>query len=372
MIKLSLLKQYSKQVVSSPIKTVKRAIGAVSSRLESSPAKDTFIKTHDDIFKTNPKIVINKLISKKTLAMGKDAMVFQLPGHEDMVLRIEKSAIANPGRIPARLKLVPIKYDENILARKNLGLPLYSVVGRNSELYAKESVTPLEALSQKDNIMILRKVTGQHPTAEVFDSLMELMGSTYEHPDCMQYLNFRKLGMVKGKYGREGAQKCMKVLEQGGDQTIPKGFFAPDSEELVFTNTEEFCKNHKNLVKTYLNYLRDVSKMPKKAFKEAVDTILAEKNFLIDFQHTNNTFVDMKNKRFNFMDFEFNKSNKKYIYENPVKEFRNVLAGKNFSKPVKHPSQLIIDPKEADEGKRYFDIITEKINSVTPDEYKIK
>ncbi len=371
MLKLSLLKQYSKQVVTSPIKAVRRAIGSVSSKLESSPVQDTFIKTHNDIFKTNPKNVINGLIHNKTLAMGKDAVVFPLPGHDDMVIRIEKSAISNPEKIPARLKLVPIKHDENILAHKNLGLPLYSVVGKNSELASKEFITPLEALSQKNNIMLLKKVTGKHPASEVYNILMDLMGTTFENPDCRQYINFNQLGKIRAKYGVEGARKCIEVLKQGGEQTIPKGFFAPNSEEVTFTNCEKFIDNHAKFVKTYLSYMKKVANMPKKAYKEAVDTILMDKNFLIDFQHTNNTFVDLKNNKFNFMDFEFNKSNKKYIYDNPVKEFRNVLTGKNFSKPVKHPSALIFDEKELEQGKKYFDKITEKVNSVTPDEYKI-
>ena len=79
MLKLSCLKQYTKQLVSSPIKVIRRVISP--SKLESSPAKDTFIKTCDDIFKTNPKTVINQLISQKTLAVGKDAAVFPLPEH---------------------------------------------------------------------------------------------------------------------------------------------------------------------------------------------------------------------------------------------------------------------------------------------------
>lgn len=370
MLKLSLLKQYSQQVVTSPIKAVKRVVSRAVSKLESSPARDTFIKTHDDIFKTNPKIVINSLISKKTLAMGKDAVVFPLPGHDDMVIRIEKSAIAQSHKIPARLKLVPIKHDENILAHKNLGLPLYAVVGKNSEFATKDAMTPLEALGQKDNIMVLRKVTGKHPTADVYDALIDMMGLG-DKRDCQQYINFNQLGMVKSKYGREAAKKCMEIIKQGGEQTIPEGFFAPSSEEVTFTNCEKFIDNHAKFVKTYLSYMKKVANMPKKAYKEAVDTILMDKNFLIDFQHTNNTFVDLKNNKFNFMDFEFNKSNKKYIYDNPVKEFRNVLTGKNFSKPVKHPSALIFDEKELAQGKKYFDKITEKVNSVTPDEYKI-
>lgn len=372
MLKLSLLKQYTKQVVSSPINAIRRVAGMSASKLESSPACDTFVKSHNDIFRTNPKIVLNQILSQKTLAIGKDAAVFPLPGHSDMVIRVEQSAIRNRGNISAHLKLIPIEHDENILAHRNLGIPLYTAVGRNSELYNKKSVTPLEALGQKDNIMVLRKVSGKHPTADVFDALMELMGCTYEHPDCTQYINFNQLGKVKGKYGYEAAQKCLDTIRKGGEQNIPEGFFAPGSEAMTFTNCDEFSANHKKLVDTYLKYIKDVSKMPKKAFKEAVDTILMDKNFLIDFQHTNNTFVDMKNQKFNFMDFEFNKSNKKYIYDNPVKEFRNVLTGKNFSRPVKHPTVLIIDPENEAIAKKYIRKITEKINSVTPDKFKIE
>ena len=370
MLKLSCLKQYTKQLVSSPIKAIRRAI--LPSKLESSPAKDTFIKTCDDIFNTNPKIVIDKLIAQNTTAIGKDAAVFQLPEHPGMVLRVEQSAIKNKDSIPDVLQLIPIKYDENILAQENLGLPLFSVVGKNSELYGRKSVTPLEALSQKNNITVLRKVEGKHPTAEVFNSLMKLMGTASERPDCIQYLNFKQFFFVNEKYGREAGKKCLEVINKGGEQNIPKGFFAPESEAMTFNNCEVFSKHYKELVDVYIKYLKDVSKMPRKAFKEAVDTILMDKNFLIDFQHTNNTFVDLKNKKFNFMDFEFDKSNEKYIYENPILEFRNVLGGKNFSKPVKHPALLLVDKKDRMVAKKYFDIITEKINSVTPDEYKIK
>ena len=37
-----------------------------------------------------------------------------------------------------------------------------------------------------------------------------------------------------------------------------------------------------------------------------------------------------ENKQFNFMDFACDKTEAKYIYENPIKEFRNVLLGKSF------------------------------------------
>ena len=370
MLKLFCLKQYTKQLVSSPIKAIRRVISP--SKLESSPAKDIFVKTYNDIFKTNPKTVINQLISQKTLAVGKDAAVFPLPGHSDMVIRIEKSAIQNKDSIPAKLRLVPIKHDENVLAQENLGLPLFAVVGKNSELYGRTSVTPLEAIKQKNNIMILKKVEGKHPASGVFDSLMKLMGCTFENPDCTQYINFNQFAFVNKKYGRDAGKKCLEVINKGGDQNIPKGFFAPESEAMTFANCDVFSKNYKELVNAYINYLKDVSKMPCSAFKEAVDTILMDKNFLIDFQHTNNTFVDLKNKKFNFMDFEFDKSNEKYIYENPILEFRNVLGGKNFSRPVKHPALLLVDKKDRMVAKKYFDKITEKINSVTPDEYKIK
>ena len=374
MIKLSNIQRYSKEVVSNPIKSIKRVFSMITkpNMLETSPVADTLVKIHPQnyILGSSPKKMLEKLTAGGTSSIGKDAGVFAIPNHENLVLRVEHSAMEKISSLSDEMKLIPIKHSETVLGHENLGLPLYSVVDKNSALYGRESITPLEALKQKDNIMVLKKVTGKHPVQDTFDNLMKLMGIAEGEPNVPQYINFHQLSFIRANYGKDAVDKTFNIIKKGGEQNIPKDFFFPGSDEFTFVNCDTFIENHKNYVDSLLTYMKDVSKLPKESFKEAVDTILMKKNFLIDFQHTNNTFVDLKNKKFNFMDFEFDKTNTKYIYENPVKEFRNVIIGKCFSKKVKRPESLLFDEKDYATWEKYAKKITEKVNSVTPDEFK--
>ena len=75
-------------------------------------------------------------------------------------------------------------------------------------------------------------------------------------------------------------------------------------------------------------------------------------------------------------------SDEKYIYENPVKEFRNVLFGKAFKRidslkaimpnlPVlKYPRNFIVTPEYKESVKTYSDIINDKVNQAAPEEFK--
>ena len=376
MLNLSTIKSLSHHIVS-PVKAVKSAIKAMTptiGRLEKSPIQDTLVKMNPQnyILGANPKKMIQELTSKVSSSFGKDASVFEIPNQENLILRVEHSAIKKMDTLADDLKLIPIKHSEKALAHDNLGLPLYSVVGKDSELFARESISPKEALAQKDNIMVLRKVTGKHPASETFDALMKLMGASETEPNIPQYINFKQLGFIKANYGKEAAKECLEIMKKGGTQTIPENHFFDGSQEFVFTNCETFTENYKNYVDSFLSYLKKVSKMPKNAYKEAVDTILMDKDFLVDFQHTNNTFVDLKNKKFNFMDFEYDKTNAKYIYDNPVKEFRNVLLGKCFSRDIKNPKRILIYDKDIACCEKYSDKITQKVNDVTPDKFKFE
>lgn len=375
MLKLSLIKQYSTQVVSNPFKGIKRVFQGLSkpSNLESSPAVDTLVKVNPQnyILGANPGELIKKITSYQSNSFGKDASVFPIPNQENLVLRVEHTALEKMENLAENLKLIPIKHKENVISHDNLGLPLYAVVGKNSELYARESVSPIEALAQKDNIMVLKKVTGKHPVSATFDALMELMGVVEERPNLPQYINFQQLTQINKNYGKDAAKECLQIIKKGGEQNIPENYFKEGSEAFTFTSCNLFSQNYKNYVSSYLKYLKQLAKMPKESFKEAVDTILMDKNFLIDFQHTNNTFVDMKNKKFNFMDFEFDKTNAKYIYDNPVREFRNVILGKNFCKIARSPMSILLEDKDVKTAQKYSERITKKVNSVTPDEFKV-
>lgn len=374
MINLKNIQHYSRQIVSNPIKAVRKVFSHIPARthLESSPAVDTLVKVNPQnyILGAQPGKLIKEITKKKTGAFGKDAMVFAIPNQPDLVLRVEHTAIEKMDTLADSLKLIPIKHNDNLLAHKNLGLPLYSVVGKESELYAKDSIEPLEALRQKDNIMVLRKVSGENPANASWNALVKLTGCEDDAPNVPQYINFQQLTQIRVQYGKDAAKKCLKIIKEGGEQTIPENFFAPGSEAYTFTNCDVFANNYKAYSKSYINYLKQLSKMPKESFKEAVDTILMDKNFLIDFQHTGNTFVDFKNKKFNFMDFEFDKTNKKYIYDNPVREFKNVILGKCFASIAKSPANILLEEKDIKTAQKYSDKIADIVNSVTPDKFK--
>lgn len=374
MINLKNIQHYSRQIVSNPIKAVRKVFSHIPARthLESSPAVDTLVKVNPQnyILGAQPGKLIKEITKKKTGAFGKDAMVFAIPNQPDLVLRVEHTAIEKMDTLADSLKLIPIKHNDNLLAHKNLGLPLYSVVGKESELYAKDSIEPLEALRQKDNIMVLRKVSGENPANASWNALVKLTGCEDDAPNVPQYINFQQLTQIRIQHGKDAAKKCLQIIKEGGEQTIPENFFAPGSEAYTFTNCDVFANNYKAYSKSYINYLKQLSKMPKESFKEAVDTILMDKNFLIDFQHTGNTFVDFKNKKFNFMDFEFDKTNKKYIYDNPVREFKNVILGKCFASIAKSPANILLEEKDIKTAQKYSDKIADIVNSVTPDKFK--
>ena len=310
-------------------------------------------------------------ITKETSqATGKDAIVYAIPKQEGLVLRVEKSALEKIDELGKNLELVPIKYDNAILENKNLGLPLYIVAEKGSNIAKQGSVTPIEALAQPDKIMVLKKVTGEHPSAQYWEDLTELMGIHDSHPEVSQFLNFMALGRVRGMYGNEAAIMCLEKCKNGIAEIIPNEL-GECSPPVNFVQPEKFYKNYRKFVDDYVKSLKDISEMPQEAYKKAVDTILSPKDFIMDFQHTNNTFVDLKNKEFNFMDFVFDKSlYPKYHYENPVKEFRDVLMGKCFSSKFKTPRQFLMYPDDIEQVKKYSNVINEKVNQASPDKFK--
>jgi hypothetical protein len=314
--------------------------------------------------------MIMDVTSKVSDATGKDAVVFSVPEHDDLVLRVEKSALENIGDLSKNLTLVPIKYDKEISSNKHLGLPLYYVADKESKIGAKRSLSPVEALAQPDKIMLLKKVKGQHPSKEYFDDLAELMGVDEKNPDQTQLYNFFFLGRVRANYGNESAIKFLESCKNGVKEIKPNEL-AEGSGGFVIKNGEKFYANYKKFAKSYIKSLKDISEIPQQSYNDAVDTIITPKDFIMDFQHTNNTFVDLENKEFNFMDFVFDKKMyPKYHYDNPVKEFRNVLMGKCFSSKFKTPRALIMYPEDIKEVKIYSNAINEKVNSASPERFQ--
>jgi len=337
---------------------------------ELLPIEDTQAKPLK--LKKNLHDTIIDLTKKTSDAVGKDAVVYSLPEEKGLVLRVEKSALDKIDGLGKDLVAVPIKYDKQIAQNKHYGLPVYFIAERSSDIAKKKSLSPLEALSQPDKIMVLKKMSGEHPSHDYWENLTTLMGYDDFHPDINQLNNFQFLGYVRANFGNDAAIQCLENCKNGVTKFKPNQI-AEGSPEFEFVNGETFYKNYKAFSDSYIKSLKDISEMPQESYNEAVENILAPKDFIMDFQHTNNTFVDLKNKEFNFMDFCFDKSQyPKYYYENPVKEFRNVLMGKCFAKGFKTPRALMIYPQDIEQVKLYSKSINEKVNIASPDKFKMK
>ena len=315
--------------------------------------------------------------------MGKDAVVFPIKGHDDLVLRVEKTALPNVGRLSEDLELVPIAYEKAITENHHLGVPLYIVTSKGSQLSKKNTISSMEAMAQPDKIMVLRKVAGQHPARECGDKFISMVGlDDLRNPDPIALNNFSFVfGYVKDNFGYEATNKCMEMFKNG-ETFIPENALAEGSSAFEIVEGQKFYKKYRDFADSYIGFLKKMSEIPQKSYDESVSFIAEQKCFNLDFQHTNNTFVDFDKKEFNFVDLAYDKKNRKYVYDNPIKEFRDVLFGKGFKRIdfladsitylpyLKFPRDFIVCGEDIKGVKQYSKIIHEKINSAAPDEYK--
>ena len=367
--------------------TFVHSVSPKSERITSNPLLEAVEKA----LAPEPKVKIadnmHKMIVDTTKsmsdAMGKDAIVFPIPDYKDLVLRVEKSAINKMDALSKNLELVPISYSPEVKNNKHLGLPLYYVTSSTSSMARKNKISPMEALAQSDKIMVLRRVKGQHPSYDCGEKLMSLIGvSNCEKIDYNALNNFSYVfGYVYPNFGYKSAAKCLDLFKSG-ESYIPANFFGEGSTAFEIVDGKNFFKNYKEYTSSYIKSLKDISEIPQKSYDDAVNFIASPKSFNVDFQHTNNTFVDLENKEFNFMDFAYDKKDEKYIYENPVKEFRNVLFGKGFRRidvlkkiikfmpSVKYPRDFVVYPEDVQDVKQFSKIINDKINLAAPDEFK--
>jgi hypothetical protein len=316
-------------------------------------------------------------------ASGKDAVVFPIPEHKDLVLRVEKTALDKLKTLPENLELVPIVHEKSVANNPRLGLPLYFVTSESSNIGKKTRISINEALAQPDKIMVLRKATGQHPATECGDKFISLIGfEDFSNPDPNALNNFSYIfGYIAKNFGYEPTKKCLEMFKNGATE-ISAHELAEGSAPFKIVNGKEFFKHYKEFTSSYIDYLKKVSELPQETYKEAVDFVAMPKSFNVDFQHTNNTFVDFPNKHFNFIDLAYDKSDPKYIYENPVKEFRNVILGKGFRSiedlrkgvpflpNLRSPRTFIVCPEDIAEVKKYSKIVNDKINLAAPEEFR--
>lgn len=396
---------YGKLITFNPSRCSSRAFEGIN--LLNKGAEDVFVSSAEKVKeKTNPILeAVKKAVpfEKKprvkladslkdmvlesahvyTDRVGKDAFVFPIKGHDDLVLRVEKTAYEKLDKLPNDIELVPIAYEKSVTENAHLGVPLYIVAQKGSQLSKKNTISSKEAMAQIDKIMVLRKVTGQHPARECGDKFVSMIGlDDVRNPDPVALNNFSYVfGYVKDNFGYEATSKCMEMFKNG-ETFIPEHALAEGSAAFEIVDGKKFYQQYKAFADSYINGLKNIAELPQESYDEAVSFIAKQKCFNLDFQHTNNTFVDLEKKEFNFVDLAYDKENRKYIYENPVKEFRDVLFGKGFRRIdflsdcmeflpfLKFPRDFIVCGEDIKGVKQYSKLIHEKINAAAPDEYK--
>ena len=318
-----------------------------------------------------------------TDVLGKDAVVYPLEKYPNLVLRIDRTVVDELETLPKDMELVPISYEKEIVENNHLGIPLYFATSKNSTIAKKTSISPLEAMAQTNKIMVLKKVDGQHPATECGNKFMSLIGfEDFNNPDPDALNNFSYVfGYVKKNFGIKAAYKCIQMFKNG-ETYIPPHALAEGSAPFEIVKGKEFYDKYEKFAQSYVKSLKDISEIPQKSYDDAVSVIAKPKSFNMDFQHTNNTFVDLDKQEFNFVDFAYNKKDEKYIYGNPVKEFREVLFGKGFRRisllkeavkflpSLRSPRDFIITPEHIIGVKTYSEAINNKINLSAPQEFR--
>ncbi|MCR5265580.1 MAG: hypothetical protein K6E29_03190 [Cyanobacteria bacterium RUI128] len=295
--------------------------------------------------------------------------VFLLAHYKDLILKIKSDYLDNPETIPKDIVPIPVKYSDDVISNPNFGLYLYHVDKRDSEFAQKGYANPKDVIVlDKASISIIKRVSGKAVYEDYIRPLGSVEGVFNEDPHRKQFIILKD---ISSKYGREAVLKALDFCKEGVTD-IKEGQLADNSEEYKFVIPDQYYVNYKNFVVSYLTYLKNLANLPQKTYDNAVTNILTPKEFVFDFVHTANTFIDWNTQEFNFIDFNFDDETIKSMAEvNMIELFRNVLAGIHKNSKTQ-PMDYICYPDDVADYENSVHIITEKINQAAPQEYKIK
>lgn len=324
---------------------------------------------HTDIAKENPNRLIAKTLRGVPLDFNRNVLVYPVADYDDLVLKISNKYVHFPEQLPKDLVMIPIEYPNEVKENLNFGICLYYVVDRDSEYAKMESVNPNEVVQyNKPTIVIIRKVRGQTISIDFAIDLMFMEGNAEEDPAKKQYIMLRE---ISHNYGKEALIKALNLCRHNISH-VKAGQLAEGSREYTFIEPLSYYGKYRQFVDSYISYLKNIAEFPQKSFDKAVSDLLMPKNFVFDFHHTGNIFIDKERKEFNFIDFFFDADKiEEQKNDNPVDEFRKIVVGVHMKSTIQ-PMDYLVYPEDFEKYKKYVDIITEKLNKTTPDKYKLK
>lgn len=314
-------------------------------------------------------LILSTIVQQSPISDVNNILVYRIPNNQDYLLKIPSYIKNELPSLTGKLYLHKIIYGEHISLNNHFGIPLFSV----SKTIEPESLTPDAAISfgkDSKDVLIIRIVSGVELEKFYFDEFEKLFGTDASSSGFKQFANIIR---ILFEFGTSALEKALDLCAEGAVM-IKEGQVAKNSPDFEFYSSRHFYQNYRNFVDSYLIYLKNISELPQKTFDQAIKDILCVKEFVFDFTHPGNTFIDFEKSEFHFIDFIFTKieMNKKMIeYENIVRAFRDVLLGINFSSQFSYPYQIFAYPKDFALLKKYSKIITNKINKASPDEYFI-
>ncbi|MCM1265795.1 MAG: hypothetical protein NC200_06310, partial [Candidatus Gastranaerophilales bacterium] len=321
---------------------------------------DSIDITKSDITDDNIRNIIMQSVSQQSIESSSKTEIFNIPNHEDLLLKIGKYVLDNIADLPEKLKVVSIdKFND--IENPNFGIPLYYVELNKTGNKADNVFNEITHNNRDEKIIIVRKVSGECVDSIYLDAFEEFSGYSLQSVRYDQYQMFLE---IIEKYGKEAGKKVLALCKEGVID-VEKGAFSEKSEPYRFKDVESFYRSYKNYIEKFLEYMEMISGLPQKMYDNAVRNILSRKDFIFDFIHPAKTFIDLEKMEFNFLDFLYDESLvESYKNNNQINQFKNMLLGKNLSIDF-NPAQVILYSEDIEVYERCAKHITDKINNAS-------
>lgn len=338
----------------------------------------------DDIFQTN---------KNKFIGQGRDACAYSIPGHPDLVLRIE----SYPGNIPTWYSLheefIPIEYPERLIKADNLGLPVAVALPNEHPLLerlrkeGRSTLKPDEIQSdtydRKDIYQILWKMDGDHLNDGYKESFLNLchpeqMRSMFNQLSTQQVLEIDVPNLSDSFKNNQKGNKITRLVGQTQQEFSNKRNgqnILTHEKRLEFlmgkiksTSAVDvaFMDNYEKFVTQYRDSLNELANLDQDVFDEAIKSlkILHDAKVGVDMTHPRNTFINYNDHKFNFIDFDFSNDQKHPPFEQVLNDFYSVMLGR-YNDPKNYvdaePLMYIVRPRDRDSIKKPIEILQNKM-----------
>lgn len=323
----------------------------------------------NNIYEENVKKLVLSSISSSRISKGKHCDIYEIPNHNEYLLKIGGSYLSSLNEFPDNYRFVKVKYNNRVEYNRHFGLPIYALLPKDSPSAQMGYITPEEADADKDRVLqILRKVPGEQVGTLYRNFYLNLIG------ESRKFYAYRELSEnmieINSKYGEDSIKTVFSKMAKGQIKLKPNEI-AQGSKSYKFVDPQKYESGYKIFVTHYLGNLFKLAELPQETYNHAIENLLSPKDFTFDFNHPQNTFIDYNKKEFYFIDFVYDKQTQNQIETtNIIENFRNTLLGKNIHLKIQ-PKDLLFYNIDKTNFNNLAATITSKINKAAPDNMKL-